>query len=116
MSNLSYESCVELKSKGFPQNYETRGWHWTRMAGEPEPYLAWGKMFSPPNEIEVSCPSLSELIAECGYEFEELGKQRGPERGWYARGFPTSFSTGKMEFGPTPEEAVKNLWIAIKGK
>lgn len=57
-------------------------------------------------------PTLSELIKACGSSFEGLqhGKLFAEDDGsflWYAK------ADEEIAKGPTPEEAVANLWLAI---
>jgi hypothetical protein len=64
----------------------------------------------------ISAPTLSELIKECGDIFYSLtyavyendGTETSPEKSWIA-GLVDSFH----QIGRTPEEAVARLWLAL---
>lgn len=59
-------------------------------------------------------PTLSELIEACGEGFHALEKYKNR---WTASGchFPEINDTELVE-GPTPEEAVSKLWLALQVK
>lgn len=54
-------------------------------------------------------PTLSELIEACGERFMYLHKKEGE---WLAEDRTFEF----QKRGPTPEEAVANLWLELKKK
>lgn len=107
MSPLSYETAKKLKDSGFPQKVH-------------------GKHILPTDEIldyrlsnTVYLPTLSELIDACGKDFEALVRR---EEDWAAymideayKGDCVSDCCG-YSTGPTPEEAVANLWLALNIK
>lgn len=131
MTKLTYKQCKELKDAGFPQetlwyfildgylednkwNLETEE-HWNTVDGE------WGSCRDMKADMDyVSAPTLSELIEACGEGFIGLDRT---DYGWLATGnLPCSVKEGNTtttinqlvkEVGKTPEEAVKNFYIAI---
>lgn len=97
MTHLPYETCLALKAAGFPQDI-----------GQVVCVNVGG-----PNDGVYVVPSLSELISELGDDFEALTKQAG---GFAA--IPTNvrwMHKVPPSFGTTPEQAVANLYLAIKG-
>lgn len=83
---LTYQDCKELKDGGFPH-----------LSDIEDKYLKGDNM-----------PTLSELIEACG-EVHLWGPNQG--KGWYADG-----GANTKQHDSTPEEAVKNLWIALNKK
>lgn len=107
---MTYELASQLKEAGFPQiksDGRNRNGH----------YIVDGK---------VPCfdPTLAELIAACGDDFEDLRAPFGePEDGDFDidwRAFSNKIDFRTMLYikiqgaGSTPEEAVANLWIALQ--
>lgn len=92
---MNYETAKKLKDAGFPFR---------------EPTCEFCK------EHGISCgasyPTLSELIEACGDEFIALHKGKNI---WYAEGEDEPLEP-EQQFGKTPEEAVANLYLALKGK
>lgn len=99
---MNYETALKLKNAGFPQttpsgNY--RNGH----------YIVEGK---------ETCydPTLEELIEGCGEGFDRLWKvdksYDGGNTKWCATG-SNDFNDG---CGPTPSEAVANLYLALNKK
>lgn len=111
MNPLTYEDCKELKDAGFPQivSFETDVHIYKDEKGIEE----------------VRVPTLSELIAACGEDFYSLRytpvSGMGSDNHWVAH----SRSIGAIKVSPlnavgmegfigsTPEQAVKNLWLAL---
>ena len=86
---MNYELAKKLKDAGFPQKgngftlYPNDGIH-----------------------TEVSFPTLSELIEECGGNSKALIQQNNKTMWEYA-------IDGRGAIGQTPEEAVANLWLEL---
>jgi hypothetical protein len=97
---MTYEVAKELKGAGFP--FSER---WTITE-------AFGATVQT-KEGTQQVPTLSYLLEACGDEFE--GIQHGVmteddgSRLWYA----ATYDNKVVERGPTPEEAVARLWLAL---
>ncbi len=101
---MNYELALKLKNAGFPQrDYKVIN----------------------PNPIEINvtnideiqkgivveqAPTLSELIEACGDKFDALVSSER-SGGWMA-----TDGRGLSGDGPTPEEAVANLWLELNKK
>jgi hypothetical protein len=124
--NIPYELAVELKEAGFPQ--EGDFW-WSKdehgRAGWDIYYrdesLGAEEWFSLDKNEHILAPSLSELIEACGGKKIILWE----ENGWYATMYgEEEYVSGKCiddtfydaQEGPTPEEAVARLWLALNKK
>jgi hypothetical protein len=90
---MTYDLAKKLKDAGFPHD-------WCEGTGCPQhPY-----------------PSLSELIEACGKDFRKLEYVLHEE---FKTGVPMWYAYEFNKFrnlnasGPTPEEAVANLWLAL---
>jgi hypothetical protein len=94
---MNYELALKLKEAGFD-------------FGSTSGELLYDKK----TDSYLRAPSLSDLIEACGDDFVWLVKETSAEElGWSAlseKDFPHQPS-GK---GSTPEEAVANLWLALK--
>lgn len=115
---MNYETAKKLKDAGFPQK-----------TGSPS--LVFTGFDSEPIDITVYYPTLSELKEACGDEFRSLLRQHNPDlkenNTWfkadsnheeqstqaYASFEDKQYTSRK---GLTPEEAVANLYLAIKNK
>lgn len=97
---LSYEKALELKNAGFPK--ETIGYTTCDKCNLPNPPI-----------INHGYPTLSELIEACGDEFEKLSHMTTGEEKWLAKGSNISKRKNIRCFGPSPEEAVANLWLEL---
>jgi hypothetical protein len=88
---ISYELALKLKNAGFPHDAEC-----TMCALD---------------DSSTHIPGLSQLIAACGEGFEKLTN----EARFFGKPWWFAFSSGGEFFkdGPTPEEAVANLWLAL---
>lgn len=94
---MNYELALELKNAGFPQTKE-----WGLIGG--------GKWLPPQNLMEyvnpvtagAYAPTLSELIEACGAQFESLHSGTN----WFC-------NDTLLYEGPTPEEAVARLYLAL---
>lgn len=118
---MNYELAKELYRAGFPQRSKAEGG--LVPVDSKEPILISGYKLEIPEEdrgsIEgsswlsqgtrwVYVPTLSELIEACGEEFYAL--ESGVKHGdWIAK----ANEVGIYAEGPTPEEAVAKLWLAI---
>ncbi len=99
---LSFELAKKLKDAGFPMNPHRR-WDLSDFYFNPE-------SGDERNEREkVWIPTLSELIEACGDKFSLLAKG---EDGWGALG--GTITVARYNDSKTPEEAVANLWLALK--
>ena len=129
MNKLTYKDCVELKEAGFIQVGEEYIEECDcPFSGNEKPYDVgegndWMKIYKIHTEEHlIYCPTLSELIDACE-NITEL-KKTAPERGsmkarWIAVGWPYQMDNMTEELkekGKTPEQAVKNLWIALSKK
>ena len=100
--SMNYELIKKLKDAGFP--VETRPADNTDVS----------------NGTHYFIPTLSELIEACGEGLDSMFRigelsQHGKkifDKGWYARNGDDSIDGT----GATPEEAVANLWLALKDK
>lgn len=118
MTPLSYETAVKLKKEGFPNS---RGW-------EEADVFEIGKCMVRGDQSEFSLvPTLSELIAACGDEIAGLSAIRnetGKIVAWHAYDWGHEIGDACIDtdccpeatVGPTPEEAVANLWLSLQGK
>ena len=114
---LTFETCMKLKSAGFPQkkdtNLDVTVDYWLK---EGRFGFIWAKDDLPLEGCRI--PTLSELIEECGDGFENLYQYRATSKwacsvvesclgcnpeGWDEQG----------TIGDTPEEAVANLYLAL---
>jgi hypothetical protein len=96
---MDYELTKELEDAGFPQ-------------GGKGSFVAPADKIVVRREHRVYCPTLSELIEACGNGFGKL--QRSPGNGFDA--YPADGVSGHTPVpkrGPTPEEAVARLWLAL---
>lgn len=114
--NLSYELCDELRKAGFPQ----RDWGDVYSCEEGHQLMMIPQRLRPgPAGIDIgktiTCPTLSELIEACGKNLEALVRGRG-QKLWTAVGFDDRNPVGAKIIdveADYPEQAVKNLWIAL---
>ena len=134
---LTYEDCKELKDAGFPQDptFQPEGmrpaymqiiWNdgWEQVV-TTRPDLEKGKFWRVRDEavytldelkaesLVAKVPSLSELIEECGEEFDFMDRpwnEDGKSRRFRA---VKRYGTWTEGNGSSPEQAVKNLWIAL---
>ncbi len=103
--NLTYSDCQELKEYGFPQS------------GRGEYVEDVGSYDEMGMTVVAYAPTLSELISECGEGFAVLVRVDRSEDG---KGI--FFSAGYDKYainhqtGATPEQAVKNLYVALNKK
>jgi len=101
---MNYELAKELKDAGFPQD----GHFGIDAVGTV------GCIGDHPAKLPliVKAPTLSELIEACGERSFILNaaRTRGHRNSWYAE------AGGVEAIGPTPEEAVARLWLALNKK
>lgn len=110
---MNYELAKKLKDAGFPQKVSIGSFVWDygldawQLARDQEEVVL---------DTVLVCPTLSELIEACGEDFLTLRwhYKRGDsgEREWKAK--PTyPYNNPGIYIGPTPEEAVAKLWLAL---
>lgn len=124
---MNYELAKALKDAGFPQKQEMA--YWMKHDAE-EPFAIhpqWDNRTVqsyregyPLSEV-VAAPTLEELIEACGDKLYTIKKvHRGGERGWIAG--KDAEQTAQyvrwdiMEFGPTINIALTNLWLTLNKK
>lgn len=105
---MNFKLVNELRAAGFPQG---RSGYFVDDAG----FRLYQPLDVALKEDVVYIPTLEELIKECGEDFESL---RRVVAGFKAQGSTEvddlEFPIETMEeFGPTPLEAVANLWLSI---
>lgn len=106
---MKYALAKELKDNGFPQG-ATNGERGLFPPERSKEKIPAGEFF----ELFAYSPTLSELIEACGKNFaclEHLSNELWVADAWREHGF-TTFS----KEGPTPEEAVARLWLALNKK
>lgn len=123
---MNYELAKKLKDAGFPQTGQ-RPWfcgghvyygdgEGFELCKETEPIITTDHYCESSGlvaEFVYEIPTLSELIEACGENFYSLYRHQKDK--WQAH------STGdlwdiEIAHGPTPEEAVANLWLALNKK
>lgn len=97
---MNYELAKKLKDAGFPFK------HYSHIPHFYDEISSFTK-----NEETVPRPVLSELVEACGDEFISLGRRKG-----FATGEWGAHAKDKHGLGATPEEAVANLWLALRRK
>lgn len=112
---LKYETALRLKEAGYPQ--EGRD-YWV----SEDDTTAYVQKNVPPIHRKMDVmfdytlvPPLEELIEACGDEFTSLHKELPSivGSGWQARSHKEHLICCQ---GPTPFEAVANLWITLNEK
>ena len=100
---MNLETAKKLNEAGFPdQLYITK-----RKLAELGVHVV--------GEEEYYCPTLSELIKACGKPFMALYRN-DDDSGWTAFKMGDKLIDMDLCVGPSPEEAVANLWIALNKK
>lgn len=128
--NLTYEQCKSLKDAGFPEPDPSKpygdinGLKSTNRDGHSL-LIINGYWFFSEGKEKYYIPTLSELIETCGDEFGGLqhwpaapAKERWEamsERIWVMEVGAENPQFECVVYGPTPEEAVCNLYLALKG-
>lgn len=124
---MNYETAKNLKEAGFPQVI-WRGQEFYDLLGGG--YIAEYFMEGESVVDKIKIPNLSELIEACGEKFDNLDKiptthhsSKAPILGIEGRqkgGFEASSIEENDDYtwtyGPTPEEAVARLWLALNKK
>lgn len=125
---MNYDLALKLKTAGFPQELENGNWAYCLDCGETSDLHLmhddndegnfvgndYGHRFKDfPEDNWIKVPTLSELIDACGDRFFKLVKVDVEEYlkfgNWHA------YSTEEDDcYGKTPEEAVVNLYLALK--
>ena len=122
--NLTYQDCKKLKDAGFPQDCQ---FYWCDFNVDGGPGIEYRGAI--PGDIEnvILCgaPTLSELVEAFDW-FESLtapkitceGDESGVTCGWIAKAAILPENEWKIieDLGVTPEQAVKNLWLALNKK
>lgn len=129
---MKYELAKELKDAGFPQ----KGGRWslgivylpekrketktgTYLRREEYRTFPWINVdsFKIAAYETILLPNLSELIEACGEGFENLERDTTTEKIiWVCNNYlPENHPTSTIDWfeGPTPEEAVAQLWLAL---
>lgn len=109
---ISYETVVKLKEAGFPQKEATTGdfcSHYAVTLTGPK-YCHWKEST---NIDDMYVPTLSELIEACGRQKIILIGIVGSTK-W--RATAGALDTMIEVFGPSPEEAVAELWLVLNKK
>lgn len=112
--NLTYADCKELKDAGFPQGDELSSEDFLDLRGTPATYEEFKKGDSKIGKIKN--PTLSELIEACDGKLAHLGDKAGIDnQKWRAWSFIVDDISHDVS-GKTPEQAVKQLWLALNKK
>lgn len=133
MNHLTYEECIELKEAGFPQGNAEWYWATTWNIGDPFTYHKNAGSLQLDNKTTVAKPTLESLIDACGEDFESIERF---EQGIDGKGLISFIA--KMtddawdrvkgltecgvkeccgqEWGDSPIQAVKNLYVALNKK
>ena len=94
---MNYELAIKLKEAGFPH---------VRVSSEK----IWVN-------DDWQSPTLSELIEACNKDGKTFSSLNYPEKNiWRATGYHNKKDIYGDCYGPTPEEAVANLWLEINKK
>ena len=114
---LTYEICKKLKDAGFQYPWMDGRYYYlgdgTKILFDRiKDGLDENGMIISYAERLTNIPSLSELIAACGDDFNRLINGTKSRNGWFADGFEKDGMTSIGE-GDTPEEAVANLYLQI---
>lgn len=121
--SLNYTTAARLKEKGFPQRIK-KGDYFFNEYRERAIWLEIEDLaFVFPKLPAIKCPTLEELIAECGDRFNSLRLNVNPRwKKWvaFANGLtpmtstqPTALDMGGYD-ADTPSEAVSALWEALQ--
>lgn len=108
---MNYKLALKLKNAGFPQSGTGYGLF-------PDGNVINSSFVT---DVILYVPTLSELIEVCGEEYTKNGKKydftlvRSLGK-WFASFTDEEFTHSKMGTGPTPEEAVANLWLELNKK
>lgn len=112
---MTHETAKKLKDAGFPQpklqdNPKELAFF---QFWQDEDFCFTTKESYPEGNEWVYIPTLEELIKDCGDKFRSIEHFPKPYsmHEWYALTFEGSFASG-----PTPEESVANLWLALNSK
>lgn len=106
---MTYELAKELKEAGFPQVNAGDGT--TLWYLDPHRF---GYLTGDPSDQYVKRVTLSELIEACGERFKSLWRHSGGT--WTAEYGTRRIAPRRRCDGPTPEEAVARLWLALNKK
>lgn len=103
---MDYELVLELKNAGFPQGGDG---YWI-----DETY----RSRDIGHALSIYEPTLSELIEACGDELRGIVHDRAMKNDNNEEWRCDRIEHGSFEsyIGPTPEEAVAKLWLAINNK
>lgn len=106
---MKYELAKKLKKVGFPQKNIENVFFRIKNTGKIISANKNEYWCTEVEELNVSDPTLSELIEVCGDKFLILMRVEKIDGGceWLAS------SSGLYRSGPTPEEAVSNLWLKL---
>lgn len=111
---LTKTQAQELKAAGWPQTGEYEALYYEDdVPVKTIQYYTDHVEQAIADEKVILAPSLSQLIGACGEDFECVVRRCKPDlttTEWVAH----SFVVDHLCTGSTPEEAVKNLWMAIQ--
>jgi len=103
---MNYGLCKQLKDAGFNQQ-------------EPGEYLYPDYPYMVREDVSAKIPTLSELIESCQHFPHQFSLYGRDFDRWEATLIPiqifgSNMLSNKTEYGSTPEEAVANLYLALK--
>lgn len=105
--NLSYETAKRLKDAGLVFEYpQTRENTYSYLNSDGNPCGALGK-------DAVYVPTLPELIKACVRQGRYLRLNQNDYQGWAACLHDAKLIIHQIGEGPTPEESVAELWLAL---
>ena len=112
---MTYELAKQLKDAGFPQDMHDMFDRWATWGGElndhGKPLIRlWDRFMRQPDDVFM--PTLSELIAACGDNFQHLWKDVYQTNDWSSMAMGNDMNE-KYGHGKTPEEAVARLWLNL---
>lgn len=112
---MNHELAKKLKEAGFPQGHYQKAFD--EVKEHPERHDAYAHAYGVKSLEEIAYPpTLPELIEACGEGFGSLTRDRGlwlalPKE---AHELGVILDPKNGTYGKTPEEAVANLYLALK--
>ncbi len=112
---ISKEAAIKLKAAGWPQNGEYEVIYYDLPVMELMALQHIKEKEEELNTHAISGPSLGQLIEACGNEINlEISKDN--QTCIYQWGNSDEDGTPYRYYGPTPEDAAAELWIALQTK